>query len=196
MAGARAQRTGFTLVELIVVIAIILTLSVLSLNAYLSFTTVRRASHAAQMLVSTLSAARSQAVAQQAPYRVVIQRLDPLSGQPHAAFWIDEMDPTADTSVFYPTASDLASGVERSQVQGIVVPPEGVVVSDAVVGTTSTVSAPSNPAYAVVVFSPTGSSPYASIRLVDTRARDDASRVRGVKVYPATGRALIQGGSL
>jgi type II secretory pathway pseudopilin PulG len=182
-------------VELIVVIAIIALLALLSVNAYLSFTAARRANYGAQMLVNVLSAARSQAVATQAPYRVVIQRRDPAAGALKPAFWIDEMDPLIPTSNFYPTAAQLALGVKRQQVHGVVKPPEGVVVTDVVAGTTSTATMPGDPAYAVVFFSPSGSASYASVRLEDTRARDAATRTNIVKVYPATGRAIVVGGT-
>ncbi len=181
------------MVEMVVVITIILVLSLMSLSAYRSFTHLRRANHSGEMLASTLSAARAYALAQQVPYRVVIQRLAPAGGAPSPAFWIDELDPNASTTEFYPSVSQLTSGVVRSQVTGVVRPPAGVVVSDVVAGTTSTVSAPPDPAYAVVVFSPLGSSTYAAVRLVDLNAPEKA-RECTVKVYPATGRALVTGG--
>ncbi len=194
MQSKRAHSQGFTLIELIVVLAIIALLSLISMNAYLSMTAARRARAAAEMLVSTLAAARSQAIALQVPFRVVIQRRDPVSNALRPAFWIDELDPSATTSSYYPTAGQLAAGVRRQQVQGVVTPPEGTLIKDMLVGTTSTLIAPPNPDYALVVFSPSGASNYAFIELEDTRARDTSIRTSSVTVYPATGRAIVKGG--
>lgn len=190
----RKNNRGFTLTELVVVLAIVVLLSVLSINAYLSFTTSRRIHYGAETLVNVLSAARSQAIATQSPYRVVIQRRNPVSNVPEPVFWIDELDPSVPTSTLYPSASELATGVKRRQVHGVVTPPEGIVVREVIAGTTG--SMPGDPVYALVVFSPSGSATYASIKLEDTRARDEANRFSTVKVYPATGRALAQGGTL
>ncbi|MGB9690557.1 MAG: pilus assembly FimT family protein [Candidatus Sumerlaeaceae bacterium] len=192
----KVHRRGFTLIELIVVIAIMTLLSLVSVNAYISLTAARRARAGAEMLASTLAAARSDAISQQVPFRVVIQRLDPLTNTPRPAFWIDEIDPSVPTTTLYPTATQLATGVRRQQVRGVISPPEGTVVSSVIVGTTSTMTAPPNPAYALVVFSPSGASNYASIQVEDTRARDASIRTASVTVYPATGRASVQGGGL
>lgn len=194
MVRTMRHRCGFTLVELVVVLAVIALLSVLSLSAYQGFHSGRRAVHAAEMLASALSAARSQAIALRVPYRVVIQLRDPATGQVRSAFWVDELDPaTAPALSLYPSPGELAMGVRRQQVSGVIVPPEGVLVTDVIAGTTTTV--PLAPSFAVVNFTPSGASTYASIRLEDIRAQDAASRTSQVTVYPATGRARVAGGS-
>ncbi|MCX7625108.1 MAG: prepilin-type N-terminal cleavage/methylation domain-containing protein [Candidatus Sumerlaeaceae bacterium] len=190
----KENKGGFTLTELVVVLAIVILLSVLSVNAYLSFTASRRIHYGLEMLVNVLSAARSQAIATQSPYRVVIQRRNPVSGVSESAFWIDELDPSVPTSTLYPSANELATGVKRQQVHGIITAPEGIVVREVLAGTAS--SMPGDAVYALVVFSPSGSATYASIKLEDSRARDDTSRFGTVKVYPATGRALAEEGAL
>jgi len=187
---------GFTIVELIVVLTVILVLSVLSVQAYLSFQTSRKVGLAADSLVTILSAARSQAVSLQVPCRVVVQLRNPVTGTPEVAFWTDELEEGA-TPPAYPTADELGVGVRRAQIHGVTRPPTGIVVSEITADESS--SAPpssSSTRYASIMFYPSGSASYASIRLEDTGASEADTRTKTVKVYPATGRAHVVGGSL
>jgi prepilin-type N-terminal cleavage/methylation domain-containing protein len=86
------DRRGFTITELISVLVIVVVLSTISLASFSAYNRLSMVSTTSQMLLRTLAAARSYAVANNGYYQVTLD----LDG---GAFWIDETDSSGNITV-------------------------------------------------------------------------------------------------
>lgn len=186
---------GFSLVELLVVFAIVATISAVAVGSYSSFRKGRRIQSGAAMVNSLFVTARSYAISTNQHYRVVLQMRNPQTRTEQYALWIDQVSAPSEAS---PNPSTLDEAV-RAKVTTPELLPEGLRISDTLVTvvesgqtpTTTTVQFPKDN-YAVVHFSPDGTSDGAVVHLIDA-ASDPAvaENYYTVKLYQPTAATKI-----
>ena len=155
-------RKGFSLLELMVVLAIIIILSTLGILNYANLHNNTEAESAAQRIAATFAAARQYAITNNAPYQVFFSRKD-------SAFWIDELD--------------ISGAVKRRQIENPGFLPQFISFESFVVGGVEQIGDTVS-----VRFWPDGHAETATVRVF--RSVDDASDRRNtatVRLFGPTG---------
>ncbi|MCX7018949.1 MAG: prepilin-type N-terminal cleavage/methylation domain-containing protein [bacterium] len=192
-------RAGFTLLELMVVIVMIMILTLMAIGSYANFRKSRRIRSAAENVNSAFVAARSYAIANDKWYRVVFQLKNPQTGAAQYAVWIDEIQRNTSRPP-NPANATINDGVTRPKITTPEFLPEAVAVTGAVINNgvdpVFTLTSDGNN-YFLVRFMPDGSSDQASIYLWDTQSPSATPLTPPphsyytVKLYAPTARSHI-----
>lgn len=191
MASYRPQKDrAFSLIELLIVFAIIAIISLIAIGSYANFRRGRQIRSAAENINSVFVAARSFAITSGNWNRVVFQLRNPLSGKEEYSYWIDELDPN-------PTGPPNPVVPPPPKTPKIITPIpliEGVKIADVTlpsqVPTTYDIS---NSDYILVFFSPQGTSDTALVHLLSTDVSDStvAASYYTVRLYGPTAKSKI-----
>ena len=188
----RQARRGFSLLELLAVVAIVGILSATSVGIYAGYERDRRITAAASMVNSALMTARSQAISANRWYTVVFQFRDPITQADTPSVWVDEVRPNSAQGSPSPDAPFGPAYYQRVTPRVITsqLLPEGVQLTDVMIGTTNTLTAANG--HVAVVFRADGTSDYASVHLLDVGADPaDNSKYTTVKLYSPTAKSKI-----
>lgn len=197
--GARtpgACRTGFTLLELVVVLAIVLVVTLVAVGGYANLRKGRSVRTAAEAVQALLVGARAYAITTNGHYRVVIQMRNPSTGQEQTSYWIDEIYPS-DAEVTTPNPA-VPEAAKTPKITTPELLPEDVDLADVEVVQVkdpgiSTKASPETTSYAVIRFFPDGSSDGATVRLVRGGAltADNNPRAYVIRLVAPTAKARI-----
>ncbi len=190
----QGRTRGFSLIELLTVIAIVSLLTLVAIGSYANFRKSRRTVDAAQSVQSAMVAARSYAITSGSWYTLVFQFVNPMTNEPEVSYWIDEVVPKSTKSAATASAPFPPSFLDRKRMRVTtpeLVPPGLKVTLD--INTTGTVSYPSSGVnYAAILFREDGTSDQASVQMVDDNAdASQASNYTTVKLYGPTAKPRV-----
>lgn len=161
------------MVELLVVLAVILFVSLTAVTGYANLRRSRSVRQAAEAIQAVFVSARAYAITTNGYYRVVFQMQDPATGAEQTTFWIDEIyrNTNLDPS---PSAVDVTRDVKTAKITTPERLPEGVSLAELLITPSVTHAGngvptpvlPTSDSYAVIRFFPEGSSDEATVRLI------------------------------
>lgn len=182
------KNTGFSLLELMAVVAIAMILTIVAVNSYSAMKQRRSLRSGAESVRDALMNARSLSVSRNSWHRLVVQTKDPSTNVEKFGFWIDEIDPGTSTN---PNPVTLAPARRGLVVPWQSLPPTVQVINAEIKGTTYTVAA-ADPPYLIFRFMPNGTSDPAIIRLREDTFNSPGGRiVSEIKLYSATAKSKI-----
>lgn len=188
------RRGGFSVVELLVVVTIIIILTLSAVGGYTRFAAARHVESGAESIRMVLNTARSYAISTNRWHRVVFQFRNPMTGQEDFTYWIDDIYQNTST-----TPNPASPGTDPGILKPKVTSPEpldsvlriaSVRVDNGV--TNNTYDSQTNNAV-VVRFKPDGSSDGVLVNLLrKNQDRTNASNYTQIKVYSPSGSSRVQ----
>lgn len=189
------HKHGFSVIELLVVLAIIAIASVVVVGSYSNFRKGRRIQSGAAMINTLFATARSYAISTNQHYRVVLQMRNPMTQAEEYVLWIDQVYSDVQEA---PNPSLLAPA-QKPKVTTPETLAQGLRIADATVNvvrpgqtaTNQTMQYSTNN-YAVIHFAPDGTSDGATVHLIDAESDPAVStNYHTIKLYQPTASSKI-----